>query len=273
MEVKKFKKSRTVVIAIFLSLFLSSLLMTTYTNKIVGYVANCTSWVDRIIGIPFSWINEGKENLSHLIKTYEENRILKERTYRLVDAESEVNALKEENQQLRELLNMKKLYEGNVQVTASVLNRVPANWSDDVIIDRGSNSQVTKQMLAIVNEGLVGTVERVEKDSSRVRLLTSQEKLTPVAVKMKVSTAEIFGILTGYDRKNNVFIISQLNSNEAIEKGSTVTTSGLGIYNISNIPVGKVVSVKENSNNFSREVFVRPAADMTNIHVLTLVRK
>lgn len=270
---KRFKKSKTIVITILVSLCLSILLMTTYTNQIVGYIANGVSWVDRIVGAPFSWFNDGKENISHLIKTYEENRILKEKTYRLVDEESELNALKEENQQLRELLNMRKLYEGNVQVTASILNRVPATWSDDVTVDKGSNSQVTKKMLAVVNEGLVGTVERVEKDSSRVRLLTSQEELHPVAVKIKTSTSEIFGILTGYDRKRNAFIISQLNSNESIDKDSTVTTSGLGDYNIANIPVGKVISVKENSNNLSREVFVKPAADITNIRALTLVGK
>ena len=56
-----------------------------------------------------------------------------------------------------------------------------------------------------------------------------------------------------------------------IKKGEKVVTSGLGTYNIPNIPVGTVLSVTEKSDHLTKEVFVKPSADLSDIRVVTLV--
>lgn len=48
-------------------------------------------------------------------------------------------------------------------------------------------------------------------------------------------------------------------------------TSGLGTYNIPNIPVGTVLSVTEKSDHLTKEVFIKPSADLSDIRVVTLV--
>ena len=55
------------------------------------------------------------------------------------------------------------------------------------------------------------------------------------------------------------------------KKGEKVVTSGLGTYNIPNIPVGTVLSVTEKSDHLTKEVFVKPSADLSDIRVVTLV--
>ena len=50
-----------------------------------------------------------------------------------------------------------------------------------------------------------------------------------------------------------------------ISEGSSVVTSDLDGGTPSNIPVGKVSSVRTSSSNLNRELFIQPSANFSNI--------
>ena len=268
---KRFRKSKTLVYVILFALAVSGLLMMTYRSQSVTVLVDVMSGLDKIVGKPFTWVEGTRESFSHLLQTYEENRSLKRELSSERDVQAEIDTLKKENAQLRDLLAMKSLYEGHLSISATVIHRSPLSWGDDLTLDKGSNEKVSNEMVAVVNKGLIGTVEKVATHSSRIHLLTNPKSAQSVAVKIKTTKSEIFGILTGYDSEEQAFIVSQLNQNVSLEKGSKVLTSGLGINHIADIPVGEVLDVRENKDHLTKEVLVKPSADFSDIRVVTLV--
>ena len=268
---KRFRKSKTLVWMIIGTVLLSIFLLSTYASRSAGIVVNGLSWVDRFVATPLNMVRETKDNLSALLQTYEENKRLKKEVQPVLDQRAEIASLKEENAELRALLEMKEIDTGSLQIAADVINRSPLSWGDELIINKGKANQITESFLAVSEKGLIGTVAKVEQDASWVRLLTSQKETSPVAVKIKTAKGEIFGILSGYDKEEEAFIVDQLNSSDAIEKDSQVFTSGLGTYTIANIPVGKVLSVGQDSQNLARQLLVKPQADFSKLSALVLL--
>ena len=83
--------------------------------------------------------------------------------------------------------------------------------------------------LFVSSGGVIGVVESIEKNSSKVKLLVedtiSSQHLT---FKIESQGQSIFALLNGYDEKTGEFRLLQIGDPVEIKKGSLVSTSGLG---------------------------------------------
>lgn len=270
-EMKKFKKSRLIVMIIVLILTASALLLSTYSTWFVNGTSNALSLVDNVLSKPFHLLTDVKSDLEHLVNTYHENEELKATLNEIDSASNEVSDLKEENAQLREMLDMKNSINSDVKLSADVIARTPASWSNELTVNVGSENKVASTMLVVANGGLIGSVDQVNEHSSRISLLTNKKNNENISVRIQSGSKTIYGIIVGYDEKKSAFIVSQLNTSDEIKEGSKVVTSGLGSYTVANISVGKVSSVASSSDYLTKEVYIKPSADFSDIRVVTLV--
>lgn len=270
-EMKKFKKSRLIVMIIVLILTASALLLSTYSTWFVNGTSNALSLVDNVLSKPFHLLTDVKSDLEHLVNTYHENEELKATLNEIDSASNEVSDLKEENAQLREMLDMKNSIKSDVKLSADVIARTPASWSNELTVNVGSENKVASTMLVVANGGLIGSVDQVNEHSSRISLLTNKKNNENISVRIQSGSKTIYGIIVGYDEKKSAFIVSQLNTSDEIKEGSKVVTSGLGSYPVANISVGKVSSVASSSDYLTKEVYIKPSADFSDIRVVTLV--
>lgn len=270
-EMKKFKKSRLIVMIIVLILTASALLLSTYSTWFVNGTSNVLSLVDNVLSKPFHLLSDVKSDLEHLVNTYHENEELKATLNEIDSASNEVSDLKEENAQLREMLDMKNSIKSDVKLSADVIARTPASWSNELTVNVGSENKVASTMLVVANGGLIGSVDQVNEHSSRISLLTNKKNNENISVRIQSGSKTIYGIIVGYDEKKSAFIVSQLNTSDEIKEGSKVVTSGLGSYTVANISVGKVSSVASSSDYLIKEVYIKPSADFSDIRVVTLV--
>lgn len=270
-EMKKFKKSRLIVMIIVLILTASALLLSTYSTWFVNGTSNALSLVDNVLSKPFHLLTDVKSDLEHLVNTYHENEELKATLNEIDSASNEVTDLKEENAQLREMLDMKNSIKSDVKLSADVIARTPASWSNELTVNVGSENKVASTMLVVGNGGLIGSVDQVNEHSSRISLLTNKKNSENLSVRIQSGSKTIYGIIVGYDEKKSAFIVSQLNTSDEIKEGSKVVTSGLGSYPVANISVGKVSSVASSSDYLTKEVYIKPSADFSDIRVVTLV--
>lgn len=270
-EMKKFKKSRLIVMIIVLILTASALLLSTYSTWFVNGTSNALSLVDNVLSKPFHLLTDVKSDLEHLVNTYHENEELKATLNEIDSASNEVTDLKEENAQLREMLDMKNSIKSDVKLSADVIARTPASWSNELTVNVGSENKVASTMLVVGNGGLIGSVDQVNEHSSRISLLTNKKNSENISVRIQSGSKTIYGIIVGYDEKKSAFIVSQLNTSDEIKEGSKVVTSGLGSYPVANISVGKVSSVASSSDYLTKEVYIKPSADFSDIRVVTLV--
>ncbi|HEL1649771.1 TPA: rod shape-determining protein MreC [Streptococcus suis] len=270
----KFSKL-VVVVSIFLLLSFSLLFVTFSKGLQVPYLNNIVSVVvtpiQSVISVPTRFFSEQKDVLTDLMNAYEENKQLKEAIMSLEGMAAENTSLKEENASLRSSLGVVSDFPEKQLIPGSVLVRTPSSWSEHISINIGETSGVTSNALVVANGGLVGIVSSLSSDSAVVTLFTNSDEFTKLPVKISVDSKEIYGILSGYDADTNSFIINQLNSADEIAVGSNVVTSDLAGATPANVQIGKVLSVKSNSNSLNREVYVEPTASFSNIYSVLVV--
>ncbi|HEL2219460.1 TPA: rod shape-determining protein MreC [Streptococcus suis] len=270
----KFSKL-VVVVSIFLLLSFSLLFVTFSKGLQVPYLNNIVRVVvtpiQSVISVPTRFFSEQKDVLTDLMNAYEENKQLKEAIMSLEEMAAENTSLKEENASLRSSLGVVSDFPEKQLIPGSVLVRTPSSWSEHISINIGETSGVTSNALVVANGGLVGIVSSLSSDSAVVTLFTNSDEFTKLPVKISVDSKEIYGILSGYDADTNSFIINQLNSADEIAVGSNVVTSDLAGATPANVQIGKVLSVKSNSNSLNREVYVEPTASFSNIYSVLVV--
>ncbi|HEM3602558.1 rod shape-determining protein MreC [Streptococcus suis] len=270
----KFSKL-VVVVSIFLLLSFSLLFVTFSKGLQVPYLNNIVRVVvtpiQSVISVPTRFFSEQKDVLTDLMNAYEENKQLKEAIMSLEGMAAENTSLKEENASLRSSLGVVSDFPEKQLIPGSVLVRTPSSWSEHISINIGETSGVTSNALVVANGGLVGIVSSLSSDSAVVTLFTNSDEFTKLPVKISVNSKEIYGILSGYDADTNSFIINQLNSADEIAVGSNVVTSDLAGATPANVQIGKVLSVKSNSNSLNREVYVEPTASFSNIYSVLVV--
>lgn len=274
----RYKKSRLIMTISFLLLIsLSSLFFTVYQGVQIPYVTSGVrqifASVDSVIAKPVQFVSGEKDELLHLISAYKENKELKETIAQLESKVAENEALIAENESLRQALQIDSMDVNQDTVSALVAVRTPNAWNQKLIVDVGTNSGVKENMFAVANGGLIGVVSSVNDDATTVRLLTNSDDFSKIAVKISMDSGNIYGILNGYDTDSHSFIVSQLNENVEVKPGSAVVTSDLAGNYPANIQVGTVSSVKNRSNNLDRELFVKPAANFSNIYVVSMIGK
>ena len=272
----RYKKSRLVVVVSILSVFsLSLLFLTVYQGVKIPFVMDgvrqSVAFLDGVVSKPTQFLSKQKDYINDLVSAYKENQELKNTLSSLENSISEMESLKKENESLRQNLEMKEAYTEKQLISALVSVRSPNSWNQELILNIGKDFGLTEDMLVVANGALVGTIDSLDAHSTTVKLLTNSDDFSNIPVKISLETMDVYGILSGYDTDSHSLIINQINSDIEIPVGSSVVTSDLAGGTPSNIPIGKVASVKSSSSNLNRELYVTPTANFSNIYAVMVV--
>lgn len=163
-------------------------------------------------------------------------------------------ALIAENENLRDLLNLRPRYEPSAQV-AEILYKARDPFVRQIVVDKGASHGIAAGAPVIDSLGLVGQVHRVYPWASEVALITDREQAIPVQVVRSGLRAVIFGL--GYDGALDVRFMPV---NSDIEKGDLLVTSGIdGVYP-PGLPVAFVDSVERTAAYAFARITCRPAS-------------
>lgn len=228
--------------------------------------------VDKAVSVPFVVVESKAKDLKNLSELNDENRSLKSRLYQKDIDQSKLNRLESENRELKDLMSIKNSVSGSKQVVSEIIDRNYGSWDQEFVIDKGSSDGISDSMFVLSSGGVIGVVESIEKNSSKVKLLVedtiSSQHLT---FKIESQGQSIFALLNGYDEKTGEFRLLQIGDPVEIKKGSLVSTSGLGKYKSSDLPLGTVTSTQKASNQLGQEIRVKPKANLVvNRYVLLI---
>ncbi|AVL00269.1 rod shape-determining protein MreC [Pediococcus inopinatus] len=276
---QKFFSNRKLVIAVIcviIAVGLVTLSVTTRkksTTPIIQKVGNdAVAVVDRVVAYPMNAISNTSKALNSMINTYQENERLKGKVDQLEAVRSRDQALKQENKQLKQQVSLKKTMTDYKLVAATVISRAPSSWQNIVVINKGTLSGIKKNQSVVAGEGLVGRVIEASYSTSKVELISdSSDSANRFAIQVQDETGNsVNGIVTSFDKETNEIVMGQVTSKAKISKGTLVTTSGLGGVTPKGLYVGKVVDTKKNSSGLATEVYIKPAADMSSINVVSV---
>lgn len=238
-----------------------------FGNDVVGVA-------DRIVALPVNGVKNSFSSVSNLINTYEENTKLKAQLDDLAQTKTRANTLKAENKELKKQLNLDNTLTDYTKINAAVLTRSPANWQNNLVINKGSLAGIKKNMPVMAGSGLIGRVVEVNGTNSKVELVTTDnQSANRFAAEVVTANGTANGIMTGYDKQSRQLKMGQLNTDAKIKVGDTVQTSGLGGLTPRGLYIGKVSKVKHDNYGLASSLTVKPAVNLDDFTVVTVIKR
>ncbi|KON86889.1 rod shape-determining protein MreC [Sporosarcina globispora] len=237
------------------------------------FLKDTTGFIQNAVSSPVNYVAGFFENVEDLQNTYKENKELKKRLDELARLESEVQRLKKDNTELREILDKKDSLSEFEPKQATVIGRNPDRWHELLIINKGKNAGIEPNMAVITSKGLIGKVKSSNTFTSTVQLLSSMDPTNRISAEIQAKDQSFFGLIEGYDDKTGYLLLKRIPYDAKVEKGQNVITSGLGGVFPKSLPIGKVVDVVPDEFGLTQTAYVKPGADFYDIgHVMVVKR-
>ena len=203
-------------------------------------------------------------NYIFLIDTQEENNQLKK----------EIGKLKFQNSALLEKFdNFKRLDKLIDFVNTSELNLIYADvvgfdstgWAKMIMINKGLNNSVMKDMSVVTYNGLIGRIVQSTSKYSKVLLITDPRS----AVDAVIQRSRDRGVVVGNNK--GICEMKYLSIDSDVREGDIVISSGLGGIYQKGFLIGTVSKVYEKKTGLFRQVAITPSADISRTEELLVV--
>ena len=195
----------------------------------------------------------------------DENGVLQKELIVQTEAALEVERLREENANLRALLQLAKGYDGSAKAV-EVLYTGRDPFSQKVFVNRGSDADIRPGNAVIDALGVVGQVTRVFPAMAEVTLVTDKDQAVPVQVERSGVRSVFFG--SGAGRPPELRFMAP---NADIRPGDRLVTSGIDGTYPPGLAVARVEEVKRDATQmFARIIVVPLAGPDRSSHMLVL---
>ena len=154
------------------------------------------------------------------------------------------------------------------RINATIIERNREYWFNNITINKGSNDGINLDMAVIDTNGLIGRISSVSDNMSVVKLITTNDTKNKISA---VINNKVYGIINGYDNKNNYLelIITELTE---IKEGSIVETTGMGGVFPSGILIGKVHDVVK-KDDITRVARVIPSGNINGEKYVSVLQR
>lgn len=242
--------------------------LSTFSSKIIGLISvpfnNMTASIQNSVNNVFDKF----QKTSVLIK---ENAELKEKIDELTNKTIDYDNLKNENGQLKDMLDIKAHNPSFKMVNALVINRDINDKFYSFILNKGSDDGIKVKNAVITKDGLVGIITEVSNSFCIVTSLLDPK----INIGAYGTASNNSGILTGdhnliNEKKLKMTYISR---NNTLKEGDILATSGIGNIFPRGLMVGNVEKVYLENDGLSMTAVVNPVVDIENISEVFIVTK
>jgi len=260
MKKNKFNKDKIIIpsiLIVFVLLIIISIDVDNRSNSNQGIIKDFVMFVEKIVMYPFNAFDKNKD------KEQSNSKIIKENIN---------SAIEKDNQELRDVLDLNKTLTEFSPINATILSRNKSYWFNTVTIDKGSSSGIKKNMAVITKRGLIGKISNVSKNSSEIKLITSDDINFKVSIAIKTNDVDNFAILNGYDKETGLIKATGIDKTTPVNQGDIVVTSGLGEMFPSGIYIGKVEKIESDKYNLSKTIYIKTEQNFNNFHYVTVLK-
>lgn len=209
-------------------------------DKLQQSVFDVASPVIDLAQKPISALQDRFAALGEWASVRDDNEALRAENEKLKEWYQAALMLQSENKALRGLLNVDKDQAHNF-ITTRVLADGSSTYAKSLVIEGGHNAGVMKGQGVVSREGLLGRVIESGSRTSRVLLLQDINSRIPVLVEGSDERAILAGTNTATPA------LDHLASDNKVQPGQRVITSGLGGLFPYGIPVGETVKNADGS--------------------------
>jgi rod shape-determining protein MreC len=213
------------------------------------------------------WVQHGSSNLwrnyFYLRGVRQENRDLKQQIQQMEIERVRLSEDANQARRLQALLGFKEQFIAKT-VAAQVIGSSGSEQSRSVYIDKGANSGLKQDMAVVTGDGVVGKTLRVFQSTSQVLLVNDQTS----GVGAILEKSRLQGVLRGTPAGE--IVLEKVMSDEPVQPGDRVLTSGGDQIFPKGLPVGTVTKISPGSELFLN-IRVKPAADLSRLEEVLVI--
>ena len=241
-----------------LMLIFSSYLYPTISHTVKMKILDYSGNIINSIYSPISTVNNSLSNISNIINTYNINNELIKENENLKIIENQIIVLQSENKELKKLLSISNEIKYKF-ITAKIISKSNLSFIRSSILMSGKKDNILLSSPVIYNNTLLGYINEVGFNSSRVLSLTDINVKAPAVILGKDVKVILAGNNSKYLDILNYLDISSLKS------GDKVFTSGDGNMYPAGLYIGKV-KIKLNGS-----FVVEPAENLNNLSYVQII--
>lgn len=237
-----------------------------------GYFGGITNSLGQVTVGAQSWLSSRYLALSDFLTVPRDVASLRQRN---IELEADVARLQTQIIELQQqvtqteilsaLVDFARANPENSYKAAAVIGRDPSPFLRYVIINVGSNEGIVRGMPVVTQQGLVGRVEAVVSEASRVLLITDQTSAVNIHLKNSKSEAILTGSITGD------LTLGMISHEVVIEPNDVVLTSGLGGDYPPNLLVGQIISISNLDYELFQTASVQPVVDFSKVEFVLVI--
>ena len=225
-----------------------------YAESVRQVVALAAYPIQRVAMAPVDLFHAVANYFGGTAALQEENAALKTKQLRVAPELLQLEALKEENNQLRRLLEAQERTPRK-SVFAEILYAGRDPFSRKVVIDKGSQSGIQPGQPVIDDVGVIGQVTRVYLLMSEVTLLSDKDQAIPLQVLRNGLRAVAYGGAEG-----GMLDLRFMAANADIRNGDTLVTSGIDGTYPPGLPVATVARIERDAAYAFAKITLTPTA-------------
>ena len=206
-------------------------------------------------------------NIWDILTVHQQNKMLRNEVEQLRAQNVQANEYASENIRLRSLLQYKQAATQFDFVFGRVIGRESATWTSMIIINRGTNDGIHKDMAVVTERGLVGNVVESGPFSSKVELLLDPR----AAVGTLIQRSRVAGIVEGDPSDPTQPRMVNIPRNADVIEGDIVVTSGFGGVYPKGLIVGTVAAVKNDAGGLLKYALLEPAVDFQKLEDVAVI--
>ncbi len=216
--------------------------------------------------------NDFITNFSDSKALNEKNEQLQTKIDELEKEKRELDSIKNENKQLREMLKIKDQFYNYKTVGANIIAKDLGNWFNVFNIDRGTADKVKINTPVISASGVVGKVVSSSMNSAKVLSIIDSES----SISAIISKSMDYVIVSGDINLENEGLcrMNQIPIDLDLSVGDTVETSGIGGIFPKGLLIGSVKEIVQGNNELERYAIIKTAVDFRKLQIVfVLVNK
>ncbi len=240
------------------------------------------NWFGNIISVPFTsveklfsyagqQVEEGISLFSDVESLRAENKVLKETIDKLNNERTEYLRLKNENEDLKNVLKIKDQLADLDFVGANIIAKDSGNFFNIFLIDIGSTDGISYNMPVITSKGLVGKVSSAQPFSSKIISIIEDGSSASAIVSKTGDLVVVKGDLKL--SKEGLCRLEYIPSDLDLAQGDVIETSGKGGVYPKGLIIGTVKEVRQGESDLDRYAIVEPAVDLKRLNQVTVLKK
>lgn len=198
-----------------------------------------------------------------------ENQRLKADVERLAQDGARAPELQRENQELRELLALRRAGSSWQWLEARVIGHDATNLVRSLTINRGRRDGIVDGMTVMTPRGLVGKAVKLGPSAVRVLLVTDPSSSVNAMVQRSRARGVVYGQRGAAG--STQLVMRYIPQGEEIRVGDRVLTSGLGGIFPEGIAIGQVIQVRQRDTDMFQEATIEPFVEFGRLEAVYVI--